>query len=354
MSFTGFYRVLLRFTGIYWVFIRLYWVFIGFRCFLWALLGFYWALLGFYWALLGFYWGLLGFTGFYWVLLGFTGFYWVLLVFTGFRLKGFTYSWSTYILLVSVIGWSWVFNRFYRVLSKFCPSFPHSSWTEFDSISPGSVNETMGFYRVSPEWNCLTLVLNGDLVDGFFCELEQTAFGAVRGRGANVPGQNAGRPAGRAHRGARPRRPAPLARPPPRQTAQRPPLHLPQRPPLRARWLSPPPPPPPPTPHPPPWISAHFDVDWPISRGVSWWRSFYYFFSGLQVSRCRPTTVRWPPWPARRTSGTICPACPSSRPHTPRFSLCTLHFNSFQIHNPITSQKRTASNVEGSQLCQTH
>ena len=36
---------------------------------------------GFYWVLLdftGFYWVLLGFIGFYWVLLGFTEFYWIL------------------------------------------------------------------------------------------------------------------------------------------------------------------------------------------------------------------------------------------------------------------------------------
>ena len=62
-SYTGFYRVLLGFTGFYWV-----------------LLGFNLVILGF----TGFYWVLLGFTGFYWVLMGFTGFYWVLLGFTGF------------------------------------------------------------------------------------------------------------------------------------------------------------------------------------------------------------------------------------------------------------------------------
>ena len=49
----------------------------------------------------GFYWVLLGFTGFYWVLLGFIGFYWVLLGFTGFR------HWFSRRLL-GFIGFDWV------------------------------------------------------------------------------------------------------------------------------------------------------------------------------------------------------------------------------------------------------
>ena len=106
----GFYRVLLGFNGVYWVFmgciefflpwqvfclsfIQLSMGLLGFTGFYWVLLGFigfYWVFLGciefvsplqvFVWVLFSFQWGLLGYTGFYWVLLGFTvfsGLYWV-------------------------------------------------------------------------------------------------------------------------------------------------------------------------------------------------------------------------------------------------------------------------------------
>ena len=106
-------RVLLGFTGFYWVllgFSGFYWVLLGFTGFYWVLLGF----TGFYWVLLGFtgfYWVLLGFTGFYRVLPGFTGFYWVLPSFTLFYLVllGFT---GFYLVLQGSSGFYWVWQGF--------------------------------------------------------------------------------------------------------------------------------------------------------------------------------------------------------------------------------------------------
>ena len=87
------YRVLLGFTGSYWVlldstgfkevslgFTRLRWVFIKFYWVLLDLTGFCWILLGlkrFHLVLQGYDGFLLSFTGFYWILLGFIGFCWV-------------------------------------------------------------------------------------------------------------------------------------------------------------------------------------------------------------------------------------------------------------------------------------
>ena len=77
-------------------FTRLNWVSMGFARFMEILRStrFYRVLLGFtgfYWVLPGFYRVLLGFAGFYWVLPGFNEFYWVFLGFTDLilRITGF-------------------------------------------------------------------------------------------------------------------------------------------------------------------------------------------------------------------------------------------------------------------------
>ena len=97
LDFTGFYWVLLVFTGFELSFV------VSFRVFR--------VSIGFGFGFTVFYRVLLGFTRFYWVLQGFTGCYWVLLDLTGFELS-FVVSFRVF--RVS-IGFGFGFTMFYWV-----------------------------------------------------------------------------------------------------------------------------------------------------------------------------------------------------------------------------------------------
>ena len=71
-----FYRVLLTFTGFYWVFTWFYCVLLG-------LTRLYWVLLGYSWVLLDSIGLSMGFNGFCWFFIFFGGFYWFLPSFNG-------------------------------------------------------------------------------------------------------------------------------------------------------------------------------------------------------------------------------------------------------------------------------